>query len=731
MQRYRTDDLRKFNEAEFQPQSAMVPWEQGRTLDKDRNFQLGVALFRVKNFREAEVLLQQTVESQERNPGENQLNIANSKYWLGVTLLNLDKFSEAKVQLEQAASWQDTYLGRDCDNTLRSKYWLGVALFQLEMFEEAEVQFKQVVDGRIKIYSGDHEETVSSKAWIGHTFLKLERYMAAEEQLRGVVDWQEVNLGRDHERTLHNKQLLAIALFAQCKFSGAEAQFKQVAEGRKNIHGEFHEDTLESKLGLQASVEEQKKYSKPQELLQAGAKGNERIPSKGQEDPIASSDFSEELQLKLSLSSTSINSVWQAPAGRLKSFFPQDRDRRDPYTDTEINEISSLLNDLSPQWSNVPRTYIVLRIIGHLDLLPTVIDLGFSDFWFPVTEKSLPGCFSPSIRAAFVNAQQMVLTKSMDLEKGESGQHCYFKRDEVLPLKVQGVLGTGGFGQVDKVLSRISSREYARKRVHRSEAFRGRKKEHMQQFIAEIQLLKRLKHHHIVEFVGSYTDPKYIGLVMLPVAEMDLAAYLKQCTARNYPELRTFFGCLATALEFLHEQKVRHKDIKPGNILVNCGNVLFADFGLSLDFTDASGSTTTGMTCKTPRYCAPEVAEYEPRNTSSDIWSLGVVFTEMATVLKGKSIEDMDEFFRQHGSHQTYVRTNMAALPKFTAMLEGIGESADNVVFGWTQQMLRAKHNLRLSASSLVASIVESKSVGFCGICCAAPEEEFSDCTDE
>jgi serine/threonine protein kinase len=75
---------------------------------------------------------------------------------------------------------------------------------------------------------------------------------------------------------------------------------------------------------------------------------------------------------------------------------------------------------------------------------------------------------------------------------------------------------------------------------------------------------------------------------MSPIAEMDLAAYLMRATASHHHELRTFFGCLASLLEFLHEQKVRYKDIEPGNILVHAGMVLFADFGLSPNFTDGT-----------------------------------------------------------------------------------------------------------------------------------------------
>jgi serine/threonine protein kinase len=369
-------------------------------------------------------------------------------------------------------------------------------------------------------------------------------------------------------------------------------------------------------------------------------------------------------------------------------------------------------------------------------MLDRLIDIGFSDYWFPVTERHLPGCLLPSTKSLFVRVQSLVLTKSMDLEKGENGQHCYFKHGEQLPFDPKGILGSGGFGQVDKVLSQISFKEYARKQVPRGSAFTGPRKEHIKQFIAEIQILKRLKHYHIVEFVGSYTDPRYIGLIMSPVADMDLGAYLKQATASNYPQLRTFFGCLATALGFLHEQKVRHKDIKPGNILIHRGNILFADFGLSLDFTDADGSTTISMVNgMSPRYCAPEVAQCEPRNTMSDIWSLGVVFMEIIVVLKGKTIQYMIDYFGEHGSRQKFIRTNLAALSGLIRDLEGTGELSDNRALCWVQSMLLTEPQLRPTASSLVASIrvlsKEAEGAGFCGICCASSSEEFSDWEDE
>ena len=433
----------------------------------------------------------------------------------------------------------------------------------------------------------------------------------------------------------------------------------------------------------------------------------------------------------------SMNDTTQILTSRLSDFFPEGDESRAPYTDSEIYEISSLLKHSNPRWSKVPRAYIILRTVGCLNLLDEFIDVGFSDHWLPVTERSLPHCLRPSVRAEFVSAQDLVLTTSMDLERGEKGQHCYFKRDEPLPFERKGVLGSGGFGQVDKVLSLISLKEYARKRVPRSSVFGSRGTEDMKNFVAEIEILKRLKHRHIVEFVGSYTDPKYMGLIMSPVAEMDLAAYLTRADTSKYGELRTFFGCLARALEFLHEQNVRHKDIKPRNILVHRGNILFTDFGLSFDFTDANGSTTMSMVNgMTPRYCAPEVALQERRNTSSDIWSLGVVFLEMIVVLKGKKIEYIDKFFKEHGSQEAYVRTNHAASVELIEELQGTGSLCDSRALAWIQQMLRLEQQLRPTAASLVASITATNKEGrgstvFCGICCVSLDDDFSDSVDE
>jgi serine/threonine protein kinase len=130
----------------------------------------------------------------------------------------------------------------------------------------------------------------------------------------------------------------------------------------------------------------------------------------------------------------------------------------------------------------------------------------------------------------------------------------------------------------------------------------------------------------------SYTDPKYIGLIMEPVAESDLLQFLKRDSFRDeeLTMLRSFLGCLSSAVVYLHANNCRHKDLKPGNILINNGTVLITDFGIALDWTDLGQDTTTGKPeAYTNSYVAPEVAAAKPRNVAADVWSLGCVFMDI------------------------------------------------------------------------------------------------------
>lgn len=424
-------------------------------------------------------------------------------------------------------------------------------------------------------------------------------------------------------------------------------------------------------------------------------------------------------------------------AERLTKLFPSSDETR-TLLDAEIEEVATLLEGQNEAHSQAPRAYIVLWIIGRLDILGDLLKSGFSDFCFPVESTSLPPSLDPAVRRAIVQTQHVILTKSVDLEKGENGKHRHFGKEDPLPFKTLRRLGAGGYSQVDLIKSRISCKQYALKRIPRRTAFWNNSKQAVRQFAAEMQLIKALKHRHIVQFVGSFTDPKYLGMIISPVADMNLAEYMDLMAAQKAPpnltSLRSFFGCLATALQYLHDQSIRHRDIKPQNILIDGGNVLFTDFGLSKDYSDHGGSTTSGVTAMTPRYSAPEVAAGDPRNTSADIWSLGCVFLEMVVVLKHQSTEWMRGYFSDHGTKEPYASRNPDATSTLIARLREIGLLRDNKMLDLSQSMLSFDRESRPTAAEVVTTITtpsgdDLSATMFCGICCLA-EEALSDSND-
>ncbi|KAL2050827.1 hypothetical protein ABVK25_008888 [Lepraria finkii] len=718
--------------------------EREKVLGKEHDDTLGskswlaVTLHEQQKYPEAEQLLRQSVQEREKVLGKEHVDTLRSKYQLAVTLYQQQKYPEAEQLLRQSVQGLEKVLGKEYDDTLGSKSWLAVTLHEQQKYPEAEQLLRQSVQEREKVLGKEHVDTLWSKYWLAFTLHQQQKYHEAEQLLRQSVQEREKVLGKEHVNTLWSKYWLAVTLYQQQKYPEAEQLLRQSVQEREKVLGKEHVDTLCSKYWLAVTLHQQQKYPEAEQLLRQSVQEREKVLGAEHIDTVETKRLLQELLLAITPPASVSTTREKTVLNCLSEFFVEGKEGRAQYTDLEIGQISLLLNQLNPQWSKVPRTYIILRTISCLNLLDKFIDLGFSDYWFPVTERSLPYCLRPSHRSEFMVAQDLVITKSIGLEKGEEGQHCYFRRNEPLPFEVKGILGSGGFGQVNKVLSLISFKEYARKQVPRNKAFGGRGTEEVKQFVAEIEILKRLKHRHVVEFVGSYTDPRYMGLIMSPVADMDFSTYLAQADPAKHRELRTFFGCLARALEFLHEQNVRHKDIKPGNILVHGGNVLFTDFGLSFDFTDADGSTTVSMVNgMTPRYCAPEVAAHEPRNTASDIWSLGVVFLEMITVLKGKTVEFIYEFLKRHGSRSGFVRTNSAALRELIAELEETGSISDNRALEWVQQMLLIDQQLRQTAAALVASIIAAGKQGdgngpFCGICCVSlDDDDFSDAVDE
>lgn len=397
----------------------------------------------------------------------------------------------------------------------------------------------------------------------------------------------------------------------------------------------------------------------------------------------------------------------------------------------DVRQISIGLSRMGKDsWAKVPRLYAVLRMVDYVQVIDSFLIQGISDIWFPFSHKTLPESLrSASARFDFLRLQDLVLTKAFDLER-EDGRHRHFSRAEDIPLQKLEELGKGAFGFVDRVLSTVTYKEYARKLIPRGKTFK-KNFEVLRDFERELSNLKKMSHIHIVELVGSYTDPKFVGILMSPVADYNLKDFLA-CQTLSSGErsfLRTFFGCLANALCYLHENRIRHKDIKPQNVLVKGHQVFLTDFGISLDWSELGQSTTTGATVKTPRYCAPEVADYLPRNSLSDIWSLGCVFLEIWAVLKGETSDAVFDHLQSRGTKSTCYYLNCDSALEWCNILEHKESNVEeNPPVSWIRGMLQPDQEQRWTAQTLVDRIQEVNEnpdlrYAFAGVCCINAED--------
>ncbi|KAL8950722.1 MAG: hypothetical protein Q9222_003258 [Ikaeria aurantiellina] len=112
--------------------------------------------------------------------------------------------------------------------------------------------------------------------------------------------------------------------------------------------------------------------------------------------------------------------------------------------------------------------------------------------------------------------------------------------------------------------------------------------------------------------------------------------------------LRGYFVCLSQALRYIHESDVRHKDIKPENILIDAsGAVVLTDFGISRRFPKKAPHVTNDKWEMTQKYASPEImrGKKQPRDDPSDVFSLGCVFLEMASLILGRDLDRMIEYY--------------------------------------------------------------------------------------
>jgi WD40 repeat protein len=149
----------------------------------------------------------------------------------------------------------------------------------------------------------------------------------------------------------------------------------------------------------------------------------------------------------------------------------------------------------------------------------------------------------------------------------------------------------------------------------------------VEQFLAEARTLARLGHPHIVRVLDYDVQDGVPFLVMDYAPNGSLRRHYSKGQIVLLPQIVSYVKQVAAALQYAHEQKFIHRDVKPENMLLGRHEeVLLSDFGLAV-LAHGSGSLSTKEAVGTLFYMAPEQIEGHPR-AASDQYALGVVVYE-------------------------------------------------------------------------------------------------------
>jgi len=198
------------------------------------------------------------------------------------------------------------------------------------------------------------------------------------------------------------------------------------------------------------------------------------------------------------------------------------------------------------------------------------------------------------------------------------------------PYEIEGEIARGGVGAVFRAKERDTGRPVALKvlleGMEAGEAERER-------FQRECETAKALSLPGMVQVyaVGEHEGRPYMAMELVNGRSLDKVIPEKSLSVNDCLVL---MKSVAETIGALHEAGYVHRDLKPGNILIDSfGSPKVADFGLVKSLDEITRLTASGLVCGTPAYMAPEQARGDGKavDPRSDVWALGAVLYEMLT----------------------------------------------------------------------------------------------------
>lgn len=194
--------------------------------------------------------------------------------------------------------------------------------------------------------------------------------------------------------------------------------------------------------------------------------------------------------------------------------------------------------------------------------------------------------------------------------------------------EVQGLIGHGGMGVVARAVDETLARQVAIKVMNRKLLTSPRARE---RFLREARSAASINHPNVVTIHAVHEQDGTPFLVMECVDGCGLDELIKEQKSIPINDAIDIGIQIARGLQAAHDCNVIHRDVKPGNVLIQSGlrRVKLTDFGLARLIVEKSELTSLGDIVGTPSYMAPEQVEAEKVTPRTDLFSLGCILYAM------------------------------------------------------------------------------------------------------
>jgi serine/threonine-protein kinase len=268
--------------------------------------------------------------------------------------------------------------------------------------------------------------------------------------------------------------------------------------------------------------------------------------------------------------------------------------------------------------------------------------------------------------------------------------------EKIGPYKFQGVLGRGGMGTVYRGKHNETDEIHAVKILAPTYAhdphFRRR-------FESEIKALLKLDHPNIVRLLSYGQEDAMLYFAMELVEGNSLFQMQRRGHRFQWREILSIASDVAKGLRHAHDRGVIHRDLKPGNLLVEKDEsgkpslVKITDFGIAKRF--GSAQITGNNVLGTMDFMSPEQAKGEPVTIKSDLYSLGTV---LFTLLSGKPP------FSANSVEESLRNLTRVPAPRISTMVPDVPRELDDLI----KRLMSKKPDNRVpTAQALIHQIEE------------------------